>query len=348
MNYIKLLTKGVDAWNRWRNDNPDAKIELYGVDLKGSSLKNVNLKGVNLNKSKFCGANLKGANFSLTKIMMADFSEANLEKANFNDAKLSRAKFCRANFKGANLSGANLYESDFSGTNLIDAHLYRAAFIRTNLSGANLTGCKIYGISAWDVNLYESIQSNLVISRNNTPLVTVDNIAVAQFIYLLLHNKEIRSIIDTLTSKVILILGSFLPHRKNVLEAVRNKIRENNYIPILFDFEKPYTRDTLETISTLAHMARFVIADLTNAKSVLQELQHIVPNLPSVPVKPILYVKEHEPGMLDHFRQYRTFLKVYLYKSTEELISTFNNNVLLPAVSAYDQIHRFNEYENCI
>jgi len=32
---------------------------------------------------------------------------------------------------------------------------------------------------------------------------------------------------------------------------------------VLFDFEKLATRDTQETVTTLARMARFVIADIT-------------------------------------------------------------------------------------
>jgi hypothetical protein len=71
----------------------------------------------------------------------------------------------------------------------------------TNLEGANLTGCSVYGISAWDVNLAGAQQSDLVITRPDEPVITVDNLEVAQFIYLLLHNEKIREVIDTIGKK---------------------------------------------------------------------------------------------------------------------------------------------------
>jgi hypothetical protein len=37
--------------------------------------------------------------------------------------------------------------------------------------------------------------------------------------------------------------------------------RQRKYVPILFDFEKPKSRNTEETITLLARMARFVVAD---------------------------------------------------------------------------------------
>jgi len=49
-------------------------------------------------------------------------------------------------------------------------------------------------------------------------------------------------------------------------------------------------------------MARFVIADISDAKAVLQELRAIVPDLPSVPVQPIILATQEEPGMFDFYR----------------------------------------------
>ena len=49
------------------------------------------------------------------------------------------------------------------------------------------------------------------------------------------------------------------------------------------DFDKATSRNTDETITLLARMARFVIADISDDKSVLQELRAIVPELRVVP-----------------------------------------------------------------
>jgi hypothetical protein len=95
----------------------------------------------------------------------------------------------------------------------------------------------------------------LVITRQNEPTVTVDNIEVAQFIYLLLDNQKIRDVIDTITSKAVLILGRFTDERKAVLDAMREELRKRDYLPILFDFDVSETRDSTETISLLARMA---------------------------------------------------------------------------------------------
>ena len=151
----------------------------------------------------------------------------------------------------------------------------------------------MYGISAWDLNLEGTRQSNLIITPNAESPIQVDNLEVAQFIYLLLNNERIRSVIDTITSKVVLILGRFTPERKVVLDAIRDELRKRDYLPVLFDFEKPANKDLTGTISTLANMARFNIADLTDPSSVPHELATVVPGT-VVPVQAIIVEGERE------------------------------------------------------
>jgi hypothetical protein len=136
--------------------------------------------------------------------MGADLSWAHLIEANLSEANLSEA-----NLNGARLSGANLSEADLTYASLVDA----------DITNADLTGCRIYGVSAWGLTLNDKTrQENLTMARTIwEPEITVDNIEVAQFIYLMLHNQKVREVIDTITSKVVLILGRFTDERKAVL-----------------------------------------------------------------------------------------------------------------------------------
>jgi hypothetical protein len=48
--------------------------------------------------------------------------------------------------------------------------------------------CSIFGISAWGVEVEGATQNSLVITPEDEPTITVDNLEVAQFIYL--FNKD--------------------------------------------------------------------------------------------------------------------------------------------------------------
>jgi hypothetical protein len=119
--------------------------------------------------------------------------------------------------------------------------------------------------------------------------------------------------------------------QRPVLDSVREELRKRDYLPIVFDFDKPSNRDLTETVSTLAHMAKFIIADLTDPRSLPQELATIVPHLRSVPVQPILLASEREWGMYTDLTAYRWVLPVVSYETRDKLLANLAERVIGPA-----------------
>jgi hypothetical protein len=170
----------------------------------------------------------------------------------------------------------------------------------------------------------------LIITPVNEPEITVDNIEVAQFIYLMLNNQKVREVIDTITSKAVLILGRFTADRKAVLDALREELRKRHYLPILFDFDPSAARDLIETIKVLAGMARFIIADLTDASSIPQELEAIIPHL-AVPIQPLLETSARHHATYRAYWKYLWVLPIYRYKGIEALLPKLGEKVIAPA-----------------
>lgn len=327
--HLAILQEGISTWNQWREEHPETQPDLSRADLSrqilGTTFEHINLSGANLKRAKLRETILQGADLKDAKLSKADLVYAQLVFAELQDAELVKAFLCGASLLGSKLNGANLY----------GANLETANFTKVEIEGANLSKCKVYGIAAWDLEGVPSEQFDLQISTDGQPRITLDNLEVAQFINLILNKEKIRYAIDTITTKVILILGRFKPDRKKVLDAIRINLRERNCLPVLFDFEKPASRNLTETVSTLAHMSRFIIADITDPRSVPQELQRVVPNLPSVPVQPILHEAEAEYGMFGDFRQYPWVREVFRYSTVDDVMDLLESNTeLLPSDNA--------------
>lgn len=292
------------------------------------------LGGIHLEDAKLIQANLGGSWTIDAWMNGADFTGANL-----NGVVLERGHLEKCNFNGAQLRGANLTDADLANANLSLADLEGAIMVKTNITGAIFNGSYIYGISTWDLRGIPLEQNDLTITPKHVAApIKVDNLKVAQFIYLILNNQEVRDVIDTIGNKAVLILGRFTKERKFILDALKAELRKRNLIPILFDFEKPAYRDLTETVSTLAHLSKFVIADITDAKSIPQELKAIIPNLPSLPIQPIILEDEHEYSMFIDFAGYLSVLPPFKYQNIEHLLSSLEERIILPAINKAKEI----------
>jgi hypothetical protein len=299
---------------------------------------------------------MEGVLLNEADLRQADFTRSNLSSGWLPGADLRGSKLNSATARQTDFSCADLSGADCSGADLTKASLVGARLVRANLEGATLRGCYVYAVSAWNVRLDGADQTDLVItepedvhpdnpyeaervpvpsgahaiSSLSGPPLSVDGLEVAQFLYVLLNNQRLRDVIDTITSKVALVLGRFTPERKAVLDALRDELRQCGYVPVVFDFERPASRDFTETISTLAHLARFVIADITDASSIPQELQAITPSL-AVPVMPVLLDGTDGYAMFPDLLKYPWVLPIYRYTDQSDLLSSLHSQVIAPA-----------------
>jgi uncharacterized protein YjbI with pentapeptide repeats len=311
---------------------------LWEADLSYADLNGANLPKADLNRTELKEADLSGA-----KLLQADLFSANLNKANLKGAILRRAHLSNADFSEADLREAQLYQVNVRGANfnradLRGADLQAATVLDTNFSGADLTGCRIYGISAWNLKLEGTKQQKLVITREDEPEITVDDIEVAQFIYLLLHNEKIRNVIDTIGRKGVLLLGRFTEGRIGILERLREKLRSLGFVPMVFNFDKPETKNFTETVRLLANLSYFVIVDITNPRSTPLELQATVPDY-MIPFAPILQEGEEAFSMFVDLLKYDWVLKpVNVYSSVDRLIEGLEDKIVRPAEAKFDEL----------
>jgi hypothetical protein len=328
--HLELLRQGVEIWNAWRMGEPSTRPDLSGADLRGADLIKADLSGANLSSALLIKADLSWANLRKTILI-----EANLSEVDLRCADLQGAKLC-----AANLAEAMLRQADFRAADLTGADLRGATLIETKVQDANLSACRVYGISAWNVMVStETKQQNLVITSPDEPEVSVDDVEVAQFVYLLLHNAKIRDVIDTVGKKGVLLLGRFTEGRIVVLERLREELRKRGYIPIIFNFDKPETKDFTDTVRLLAGLSKFVIADITNPKSAPLELQATVPEI-MVPFQPIIAQGEKPFAMLqDLWIKHRDWVfEPIEYSSVERLVETMDAEIIRPAERRFDEL----------
>jgi uncharacterized protein YjbI with pentapeptide repeats len=318
---------------------------LIEAELSKAKLTDANLEGVDLSSADLREADLQGANLTVAKLSNAILQGANLSKANLKGAKLDEADLRRANLSEADLTeaclqAANLDDANLEKADLTYVHIERASLIGAYVDHAKISGGLVYGVNIWDLKGKFDEEKDLIVHwTGQASMITVDNIKIAQFIYLIMKNEEIRNVINVLTSKAVLILGRFaIPERKEILDALKVKLREYDLLPIVFDFDRPTDKDFTETIKTLAGISYFVIADVTNPKSSPLELQATVPDY-QIPFVPIIQEGERPFAMMvDLQKKYPWVLPTKSYDSIETLMAALKPGIIDPAVEMRNQL----------
>lgn len=151
------------------------------------------------------------------------------------------------------------------GASLVGANLCKAVLRHANLSGANVENanfdeCEIFGAGLWSLQGQPASTRGMRVSVTAEPrrasrkpapdnaakpepcgpMLEVDHLDAAQFLFVMLDNPRIGPAFDALNSRIVLILGRFGGGNLARLKAMQDTlVATGDFVPIVFDFERP-------------------------------------------------------------------------------------------------------------
>jgi len=176
--------------------------------------------------------------------------------------------------------------------------------------------------------------SGAVLAQSAQRVARSETIGDVQRLVKELDGAGYGALMSELVSRGVLILGRFTARRRRILEAIQRTLeqRAGNYIPVLFTFQKPKGRDLIESVMGFAALSRFVIADLTEPKSIPAELQQIAPSYPSLPIVPIISAAAREYATFANIKRRETVVKpTVVYQDEAHLLRILEAKVIAPA-----------------
>ena len=156
-----------------------------------------------------------------------------------------------------------------------------------------------------------------------------------------LDGEGVSRMLSDIASRTVLILGRFTAQRKAILDALHKALMTppRNYSPLVFDFERPNDRTLIGSILRYASVSRFVIADLSDPKSVPAELQAIVPQFVTLPVVPIIETSQREYPVADDILGRQSVKPVVHYRDEAHLMTILDAQILAPAEKLYAELN---------
>lgn len=145
--HLKILRRGVEAWNQWRKENPDQIPDLIGADLSGADLIGAKLSGAKLNGAYLIGAHLSRADLRSADLRSADLNGADMWLTNLTHAVLKRTIFTNSSLEQTLFADNDLSEAmgldaaEHYGPSLISiGTLYKSG---GNIPESFLRGCGV-------------------------------------------------------------------------------------------------------------------------------------------------------------------------------------------------------------
>ncbi|MBW1298118.1 pentapeptide repeat-containing protein [Aquimarina litoralis] len=354
MNYVDLFLNSINRRNfdEWNNITKiDIELNFYGnkipLDKVNAIISSIRLNQLKIVNAAFENVDTSKVDFYATKFINCIFKdcwfeETSFESTTFENCKLIGGGFSELDFKSVDRNNiltfktCNFNKSTFCKSTKIESVDFEgSSFVKTTFSACNLSNSKFYGTNVWDITIDNTTKQNNLIIHDTRGLLTnriiVCDIEVAHIINLLCSNDKFSNLTSESQSKFILILGRFGVNKEN-LEKLKDKIiQDTNYSPIVFDWNNDKSNlDFIETIVFLSGFAKFIVADISNPKSVPAELQAILSNI-MLPVFPIMHESDSEYAVFTSIKKYQWVYNLIVYDNFEKIIDKFEKAILYPA-----------------
>lgn len=151
MNFLNLLTKGVQRFDPTLIDTPMTRVKLSVGALGFLTALSVMIppaQAENFEHTQKLLATKQCVECDLSSagLVFAKLAQANLMRANLVGANLSRADLSGADLRGADLTGASLFGANLTGAKLDRAILRGADLRNAYMGGATLEGAALDGV----------------------------------------------------------------------------------------------------------------------------------------------------------------------------------------------------------
>jgi len=213
--------------------------------------------------------------------------------------------------------------------------------MNSRFTGCQIIDCDVFGANIWSLDSIETVQKDLKVPYGENKIkksfISIDDIELANVVYLLSMNANFSKLIDQSKTNCVLILGRFSDGAIDRLHQIKEELRIRNFSPIVFDFKSPKSLDLIEVIVLLSLLSKFIIADLSEPKSVPAELQAILGSL-MIPVVPILQRNSTPYGTFTSTNRYFWVLPVLIFDTTDDLKRVFDKAIVEPGIELFKKV----------
>jgi uncharacterized protein YjbI with pentapeptide repeats len=214
-----------------------------------------------------------------------------------------------------NLGGARLSQCELSRALVMNCNLAQAILTESRVDDAVFAGSKHEGI----------VTANLALTPSDEAAILVDDLEMVNLMEALLREPRWRELITRSSLRIALVIGRFPQWRRPHLDALREELRRSEYAPLAIDLEKPVGPKLRSVIANLAHLAKFVIADLAGSRAFAKELQPFSFSLRELPLQIVMPDGEEPPELPGLWA-----IEPHRYRDTEHLVEIFEKEILQP------------------